>query len=317
MKISRLGSTESTLLMLFWFKYISNNELPEIIVNHIKYLNNMLLVWLFVTSGFYDKKLNYDFYNINLKEYDLSTIQNSNISITNFYDDNAPYLSNLKEIKFFENYDDTVLVNYYIKVLEALKDSDILYLTIHEENNLLNGYIKEFIYFLEPKTYNYITEKIFFDFIRNKNVLIISSFSELFETQYKSGNLKIIYPDFPDILSLSFLQTPYTFFNDGPHKNIFETCDILFEKIMDLKNNFDCVIISFGCYSNLLANKINKKLYKDTMTIGDQLQLFFGIINKRNKEKGIKVENEEYYIKEIPDYYKPFMFEKIENGCYW
>jgi len=317
MKISRLGSTESTLLMLFWLKFISINEIPEIIINHTKYLNNILLVWLFTTSGFYDKKLNYDFYNINLQDYDISIIQNTNIGIINFYDDNKPYLSDLKEINLFDNYDDTVLINYYLQILEALHHSDILYLTFHEENKMLNWYNKEFINFLEPKSYHYISDKIFFDFIRNKKVLIISSFSELYEKQYKSGNLKIIYPDFPDILSLSFLQTPYTFFNDGPHNNLLETCDILFEKIINLKNNFDCVIISFGCYSNLLANKINKKLDKDTMTLGDQLQIFFGIINKRNKEKKIKVENEEYYIKEIPEYYRPFMFEKIENGCYW
>jgi hypothetical protein len=317
MKISRLGSTESTLLMLFWLKYISINELPEIIINHTKFLNNILLIWLFTTSGFYDKKLNYDFYNIKLEEYDISLIKNSNIMVTNFYDDTKPYYCNLKEIKLFDNYDDTALINYYLQILEALKCSDILYLTIHEENNLLNGYIKEFIDFLEPKSYDYISDKIFFDFIRNKKVLIISSFSELYEKQYKSGNLKIIYPDFPDISSLSFLQTPYTFFNDGPHNNILDTSDMIFEKIIDLNNSFDCVVISFGCYSNILANKINKKLNKDTMTIGDQLQLFFGIINKRNKDKKIKLQNEELYIKEIPNNYKPFMSEKIENSCYW
>jgi len=35
MKISRLGLTESTLLMIFWLQYISINELPIIIENQI------------------------------------------------------------------------------------------------------------------------------------------------------------------------------------------------------------------------------------------------------------------------------------------
>jgi hypothetical protein len=139
--------------------------------------------------------------------------------------------------------------------------------------------------------------------------------------QYISGNVKKIYEDFPDVLDIITINTPYTFFNDGPHDNLIVTCDIIFNKVLNLNDKFDCVIISFGCYSNLLANKIQKKLKKDTLTIGDQLQFMFGIINNRMKtvikNENCTIDNIELYLTDIPEKYKPFLYTKIENGCYW
>jgi hypothetical protein len=321
MKISRLGITESTLLIIFWLQYISINELPIIIENQIESLKNILLVWLFTSSGFYDKTLIKDFYNVNLKDYDIAKFTNYNIIDKSNYDELTKYKQELIDNSIFLNYKDTVLINYYLNILEALKNSDILCLSIQKTNNLLNGYIDEFINYLEPKTCSLLDETILYDFIKNKRVLIVSSFSTLMKEQYISGNVKKIYEDFPDVLDIVTINTPYTFFNDGPHDNLIVTCDIIFNKVLNLNDKFDCVIISFGCYSNLLANKIQKKLKKDTLTIGDQLQFMFGILNNRMKtvikNENCIIDNIELYLTDIPEKYKPFLYQKIENGCYW
>ena len=118
-----------------------------------------------------------------------------------------------------------------------------------------------------------------------------------------------------------YYTTPYTFFNNGPDNNILETCNKVYEDIEKLKDDFDIAIISFGAYSNLLAHYININLNKDIVTTGGNISTWFGILNVRTKEFHIKnnviLDNEEYYITEVPEEYKPKDYMKIENGCYW
>ncbi len=59
------------------------------------------------------------------------------------------------------------------------------------------------------------------------------------------------------------------------------------------------------------------------MTFGGELQSFFGIMNGRTREQ-IKRSNKseddpeyKYWLKTIPDEYKPTDYKKIEHGCYW
>ena len=60
---------------------------------------------------------------------------------------------------------------------------------------------------------------------------------------------------------------------------------------------------------------------KNVCTIGGDLQVYFGILNGRQKKwykrDNIKLKNEEYWIVNIPEEYKPNNYMKIENGCYW
>jgi len=156
-----------------------------------------------------------------------------------------------------------------------------------------------------------------YDFIKERNILIISPFSILIKNQIESGNVKIIYNTFPDIGKVYTYTNEYTFFNNGPHNNIFETTKIIVDNIKNSGNDFDSVIISCGAYGCLIA----KELYdygKNVCIIGGNLQKFFGILNKRERTKNkIKIQHEEFWITKIPDEYKPKDYMKIENGCYW
>jgi hypothetical protein len=51
---------------------------------------------------------------------------------------------------------------------------------------------------------------------------------------------------------------------------------------------------------------------------GGEITYHFGICSKRHPFNQNKYHNsEDYWIKEIPEEYKPKDYMKIENGCYW
>ena len=178
-----------------------------------------------------------------------------------------------------------------------------------------------FIDSLNCKKYEFLQQPRLFDLMTNKKVLIVSSFANLIKQQHESGNLNKLYSNYPPVANMVYYTSPYTFFNKGPDKNILETCENVFNDIEKIKDDFDLVVISFGAYSNLLAYYIESRLNKDTITLGEQIQTYFGIINGRKKyfmkQNNEELKNKEYYITEIPEEYKPENYMKIEKGCYW
>ena len=136
------------------------------------------------------------------------------------------------------------------------------------------------------------------------------------KTQFESGNLKKIYDNFPHINNVICYRYIYTFFNTGPHENILETCEILFNDIMQTIDvgAYDSVLISCGAYSCLYAEKFYD-MGKNVCTIGGGLHDCFGIMNKRNRNDVST--GQEYWIQNSPEEYKPEGYMKIEDGCYW
>jgi hypothetical protein len=279
-KILRLGMTEGTLLYIYWL-----NKYQKII--NVKLLNdkNSMIKWLYTTSGFYDKKIEGNYFNVvQLKD-------------TNVY------------------------TKYMESILDSLKNADILSFQHHDIGNPFNKLMPKFFSILSPQKKEYITQEILFDFMKNKNILVISPFASLFKSQIENGNCKKIYPYMPDIGKISIYHNIYTFFNDGPDNNILETVEKLVADIKKIDNDqYDSAIISCGAYSNLIA----KELYdidKNVLTIGADLQPYLGVSNSRVKEyhekNNIQINRPECWIREIPDDYKPKNYKKIENGCYW
>jgi hypothetical protein len=283
MKISRLGYTEGSLLFIYWLNNYSNIKLTNestIIINNTK--KNMLN-WLHTTSGFYDKKVKGDYFNFN-----------------------------------FDNYDESLLNNYLIKIINSIKDSDILCICLHNFNNDIISHKDSFYNFFCAKKNSHIHKEYVYDIMKNKNVLIVSPFAKLIKQQIDNKNVKKIYNNFHDVNNIIVYTAPYTFFNNGPDNNILETCKKIYIEIEKIENTFDVAIISFGAYSNILAEYINTILNKSTCVVGGDLNTYFGIASKRfyDFNKG-NIENKEYWIIDIPDEYKPNDYKKIENGCYW
>jgi hypothetical protein len=244
-----------------------------------------LIKWLYTTSGYYDNK------------------------ISSYYMDACH--PNEKDPIVYEK--------YFESLLHFIKNSDNFSFGVHRKPD--DKELNDFINFLQLKNQQPLDINFFYNKIQNRKILIISPFAKLMKQQYESRNCYKIYSNFPEIEKVSYYTNVYTFFNKGPHNNILETIDYLFNNVNNTinSNDYDMVIISAGAYSNLLA----KKFYdvgKDVLTIGGDIQAMFGILNGRTRKWHLnnkKLENEEYWITKIPDKYKPNDYMKIENGCYW
>lgn len=208
------------------------------------------------------------------------------------------------------------------KILQFIKKSDNFNIHLHKYS--INEHITEFKeYYYSPN--EYITQDEMFKFIKDKKILIISPFSPLIKNQIENGNCKKIYKDTPSIDTIYTYKFPYTFFNKGPHNNILETTDYIYNDInTNINNDYCSVLISCGAYGCLIAEKFYNN-NKNVCVLGGDIQTFFGILNNRTKGQTINnkttIVNKEYCINEywinVPDEYKPLGYEKIEGGCYW
>jgi hypothetical protein len=135
--------------------------------------------------------------------------------------------------------------------------------------------------------------------------------SKLMKSQYDSGNLFNI-NNFPRVNSIQYYINDYTFFNkDSKHgnQNSFEFVESIIPEIQSI--HCDCVIISCGAISSLIANRIDK----DYLIIGSNLLTIFGIKHDRiNNDYQSKYN--EFWV-DVPDECKPKEYKMIENGCYW
>lgn len=285
MKIVRLGMTESSLIVLTYavrLPFINKS----IKTNISKFILN-LVNWLYTTSGYYDKSVNGTKFNFS------QTALNQNF---------IRYLSHLREsIQGCEEAQFIIHEGFVMSLFKEIKDQMIKELKI-DNFRLLND-----IPFTDrlPGIY----EKM-----KNKKVLVVSSFDELIQQQYDSGNVFKLGIGFPIIKALNTVKTPYCFLNNGPHENYFETLDYIFDMIK--QKDFDIAILGCGCYGHMLCHKIHSELNKDAVYVGGSITYTFGILATREKNH-TNTKTNEYWITEIPDIYKPDNYKEIEDGCYW
>ena len=109
----------------------------------------------------------------------------------------------------------------------------------------------------------------------------------------------------------SYIQT-YNTCGGGPHKDFFETLEIMKKKID--KSTADYFLVSCGCYGLLLCDYIKDK-GKNAIYVGGQLQLLFGLKGARwDERKNISKLYNKYW--KYPNK-KPKNYKTIEGGCYW
>jgi len=285
MKIVRLGMTESSL---FFLTYISRKFiLDPITKQQISKIILSLVNWLYTTSGYYDKSVIGNNFNFNV------TALNKNYF--KFINHLEQSVNNCEETHFF------IHEGFVMNLLNKYK------------TNFINDYnIKNFTLLNGTKFPDRI-ESIF-NRMKNKKILVISSFDGLIKQQYDSGNVYKIYKNFPQLQSFEVIKFPYCFFNNGPHNNYFETLDVVFDEIK--KIDFDFALLGCGSYGHMLCHKIDTELNKDAIYIGGSIQTLFGILSKREKDCS-DLPISQYWVTEIPDEYKPPNYKLIENGCYW
>ena len=220
--------------------------------------------------------------------------------------------SGFYDLDFDNNYD---YVNSYIyrkymnELFKTSKESNHTRFLLH--NTQFSKYTPNFYNNFSIGEYSYdIVLNEIKTFMKDKNVLIINPISTLMKQQYDNGNaIKI--SNLPQVKSVQCYNNEYTFFNNqskpNKNRNSFEYVKSIMPQIKDIE--CDCVIISCGGISSLIANRLDK----DYLIIGSHLLEFFGIKHER-----IRKENKynEYWV-EVPDELKPPNYKMIENGCYW
>jgi len=286
MKITRYGNTETHLLFInYLFKY---ENIPDNMKKQLRKIFMTFVNYHYTWAGYYDKSVNgkvFEFNESSLNENFKKYIKELEISCG--------------ECEEFLYYGSPNVNN----VIEQCKDR------FKKQYNIGN------MRCLNDTRFNDRVDKIY-DFIRDKRVLVVSSFGGLTKQQYDNKNVYKIYPNFPTIKSLDYINFPYCFNNVGPHQNYFETCDYMFNLIKEKSDNFDIVLLSCGAYGHILTHKVHSELKKDSIYVGANIQEMFGISSKRERDAGFIKENE-YWIREIPDEYVAKNCVPPEGGCYW
>ena len=110
MKFCRIGYTEGSLLFIYWIKYLSNLKLEDDEITFLNKVHINLLNWLHTTSGFYNKKIKASYFDINMDDYDYE-----------------------------------IFNEYLDKLYNSLSYTDILWVELHNFNEKILSYNKQFI----------------------------------------------------------------------------------------------------------------------------------------------------------------------------
>ena len=275
MKIQRSGFTETNLI--FIDSLVSKD--PELIK-----LRNLDINRMYSKAGFYDKNINGSYFDLDIDQ--VLKDDNFNRWLYEYKTalENCHYLEAMSHIRAYDIY----------KPYRPLLDN-----FINSLNHQNSTYVSMF--------HNYwVKQHKIYTLLENKKILIINSFGSLIEHQYSSGNTHKIFENFPFFSSIDHIDFPYTFFNNGPHKNFFETLEYIFGLVSS--KSFDIALVSCGPYGCILSDRIIKQLNKEAYTMGSGITTMFGIEPNHN---------EPFWISKIPEQYIPEGFEKIEKGRYW
>lgn len=267
MKLQRPGYTESTLLVTKYLQTLNSDKYSHVIDRSLHRFTN----WLYTTSGFYDKSITGTYFDFNSQD-----ILNSECFI-----------------KFINEYEKSIFgcdkLNFLV---HKIVDIEI----IHAYCSLFNA---------NDYTEFWFNYKKWYKILENKSVLLINSFAPLMAQQYESGNLHKIDTNFPNFTNIFSYRTPYTFFNNGPHNNFFETLNEMVASIKKIP--FDVAIIGCGAYGCLIADAIHKN--NIVICIGSRASQMFGV--------DPDMRDNHLWISSIPSEYIPDNYQKIENGRYW
>jgi hypothetical protein len=201
------NEVDCMLLFIYWMKYFKNN-----LDSNLNKIKSKYLKLFFKNSGFYDNKI-------------------SNIDII----DNLYNFSN-------NNYYELESCNkYFSLILESIINNNSSLFEFNFNYNILNteenNYLSEFISFLNIKQYGNIDFKIIDNFVKNKNILIITNNNI---QKIKSAN------------NINIYKIKLSYYNQGPHNNLFETVNYLIKDILNKNYLIDTIVIDAGSYGNLI-----------------------------------------------------------------
>lgn len=151
--------------------------------------------------------------------------------------------------------------------------------------------------------------------LKNKRVLVINSFADSIELQYKRKEELVQSKEYelPDFTLLTY-KTMVTQCGERPYgfKNFFQAYDRM---LKDIKNiDFDIALVGAGAYGFPLSVEI-KKMGKVAIETCGNTPLFFCVYGERNLKDGFAKYMTDAWIRPMEE--KPKDYKKVENGCYW
>jgi hypothetical protein len=162
---------------------------------------------------------------------------------------------------------------------KTLFGCEFVHVMLHSDYHL-NGLelLPEYLAYLgytPDQNYSFWTDT---DFIKSQpDPFIVNSFAPLITKKY----------------GIPGLQTPFTFFNEGPHQNSFETLKSIVDKI---PLTYETYLVSVGPYGCFIVDYLRGQ-DKNALTIGSGL-------------------HDAYPVK-ITEEFKPPSYKLIEDGRYW
>lgn len=217
---------------------------------------------------------------------------------------------------FFPN--DVSLLDRYKEIeIEALGNVDfLLRLRGRGENYLIKKYCKKDIVFANALG-GWGTDYPWTRALKGKKVLVIHPFADTITKQYEKRDK--LFPSNPEILpefELRTIKAVQTIAgqSDDRFASWFEALDYMKEQIDNI--DFDIALIGCGAYGFPLGSYC-KRIGKQAVHIGGDLQMLFGILGSRWEEYDItkKLVNE-FWVRPSGEE-TPKSADVVEGACYW
>jgi len=218
------------------------------------------------------------------------------------------------------------LINYSIKYLEAFNQCDLFFdwepwgnvarHIIDSINFIHNNFKKNRTWAFTLDVFNYIQGTPWTLALKNKRLLIISSFSESINEKI-SIREKIYGMDLFPGCEIICLKPPQTQGNNVSQEFNIEL-DEFINKVKSIENKFDIALVSCGGYGNLVCSEIYK-MNKSAIYVGGVLQMYFGIYGsrwERERPEIMTLYKNEYWSRPKEEE-RPSGYQNVESSCYW
>ncbi len=202
-------------------------------------------------------------------------------------------------------------------VQNDIKNLDVL-LTWRSEETYIKSFLKNKEKLCNSELYNpFMYPNPWTKALENKNVLVVSPFTDSIEQQYAHREKIFKIPDVLPKFNLITLKAYNVLrgINNYPNiKSWFDALKDMEEKIS--KVNFDVALLGCGAYALSLGSFIKTRGGK-CITCCGSLQTLFGIYGERYKQQFIQNHLlNEYWIRPS-EAEKPEGYKLVENGAYW
>lgn len=204
---------------------------------------------------------------------------------------------------------------YQIQAIKNLTGLKVWY--IHGEEPIIKNYLNKNAILI-----GYDKEEIscpWSYYLKNKKVLVISSFCKSIKKQYSDNRTKI-WEDKRTLPPFELKTVDSIVSLGGQKPREYKTWEEALLSMFHKRKNidFDVCLIGAGGYSLPLGNLIYSQLNKQVIVLNSQIQILFGIYGERYLNASWFNRNliNKYWVRPLKSE-RPKNYKIVEGGCYW